>query len=170
GRACAVRPSRAYRAAPRQRPAEGELVGVLRLEELAPAYGAERRRARVVKYRGVKFRGGYHDATITTGGLNVFPRLVASEYRSNFARNKLSSGIGQFDQLLGGGVETGSSTLVLGPAGTGKSLVAIVFVAAAIARGDKAALFVFDEELGLLFARMKGMGVDLEELRRSGNL
>src|SRR5947208_6904068 len=95
--------------------------GVLRLEELAPAYGAERRRARVVKYRGVKFRGGYHDATITTGGLNVFPRLVASEYRSNFARNRLSSGIGQFDPLPGGGGETGSSTLLLGPAGTGKT-------------------------------------------------
>ena len=101
--------------------------GVIRLEELAPAYGAERRRARVIKYRGVKFRGGYHDVTITTGGLNVFPRLVASEYRSNFTRNKMSSGIAEFDQLLGGGVETGSSTLILGPAGTGKSLVTIMF-------------------------------------------
>src|SRR6201747_270842 len=93
--------------------------GVLRLEELAPNYGAERRRVRVIKYRGVKFRGGYHDATITTGGLNVFPRLVASEYRSDFKRRKMSSGIAEFDQLLGGGVETGSSTLILGPAGTG---------------------------------------------------
>src|ERR1700716_422751 len=144
--------------------------GVLRLEEWAPAYGAERRRLRVVKYRGVKFRGGYHDATITTGGMNVFPRLVASEYRSNFARNKMSSGIAAFDRLLGGGIETGSSTLILGPAGTGKSLTAIVFAAAAIARGEKAALFAFDEELGLLFARMKRLGVDLEEMQRSGNL
>jgi circadian clock protein KaiC len=89
--------------------------GVVRLEEPAPAYGAERRRVRVVKYRGVKFRGGYHDATITTGGLNVFPRLVASKYRSNFVRNKMSSGIAALDQLLGGGVETGSITLILGP-------------------------------------------------------
>src|SRR6202045_603483 len=144
--------------------------GVLRLEELAPAYGAERRRARIVKYRGVKFRGGYHDATITTGGLNVFPRLVASEYRSNFSRNTMSSGIAEFDRLLGGGIEAGSSTLVLGPAGTGKSLLAIVFIAAAIARSEKAALFVFDEELGLLFARMKGLGFDLEERQRSGKL
>src|SRR3954467_14146657 len=117
--------------------------GVLRLEELAPSYGAERRRARVIKYRGVKFRGGYHDVTITTGGLNVFPRLVASEYRSNFSRTKISSGIVEFDQLLGGGVETGSSTLVLGPAGTGKSLAVITFIVAAVA---KAAFFVFDEE------------------------
>src|SRR5947199_1158934 len=105
--------------------------GVIRLEEVAPTYGAERRRMRVVKYRGVKFRGGYHDVTITTGGLNVFPRLVASEHRSKFARTKISSGIVEFDQLLGGGVETGSSTLVLGPAGTGKLLAVITFLVVA---------------------------------------
>jgi len=144
--------------------------GVLRLEELAPSYGAERRRARVVKYRGVKFRGGYHDVTITTGGLNVFPRLVASEHRTSYARHTLSSGIAELDQLLGGGVETGSSTLILGPAGTGKSLLAIVFLVAAVARGEKAAFFVFDEELGLLYDRMKGLGIDLEAMQRSGNL
>ena len=144
--------------------------GVVRLEELAPAYGAERRRVRIIKYRGVKFRGGYHDVTITTGGLNVFPRLVASEHRSNFIRNTVSSGIAEFDQLLGGGIETGSSTLILGPAGTGKSLATIVFAAAAVRRGEKAALFVFDEELGLLFSRMKGLGIDLEEMQDSGNL
>src|SRR3984957_5934773 len=72
--------------------------GVVRLEELAPAYGAERRRARVIKYRGVKFRGGYHDATITTGGLNVFPRLVASEHRTDFTRSRMSSGIAALDR------------------------------------------------------------------------
>src|SRR6202048_2013202 len=91
--------------------------GVLRLEELAPACAAERRRARVLKYRGVKFRGGYHDVTITTGGLNVFPRLVASEYRSNFTRAKVSSGIAELDRLLRGGGVGGSSTLILGAAG-----------------------------------------------------
>src|SRR6202043_3983252 len=144
--------------------------GVIRLEELAPAYGAERRRVRVTKYRGIKFRGGYHDATITTGGMNVFPRLVASEYRSNFVRRRVSSGVAGLDELLGGGIEAGSSTLILGPAGTGKSLVAIVFLAAAFARGEKAALFVFDEELGLLFARMKTLGIDLEAMQRSGDL
>jgi circadian clock protein KaiC len=144
--------------------------GVLRLEELAPAYGAERRRVRIVKYRGVKFRGGYHDATITTGGVNVFPRLVASEYRSDVTRSKMSSGIAELDRLLGGGLDSGSGTLILGPAGTGKSLVAIVFAVAAIGRGEKAALFVFDEELGLLFSRMKGLGIDLEEMQRSGKL
>src|SRR6201747_816004 len=102
--------------------------GVLRLEQLAPAYGAERRRARIITYRGVKFRGGFHRAHITTGGLNVFPRLVASEHRSNFSRSTMSSGIPEFDRLLGDGVETGSSTLILGPAGTGKSLISIVFI------------------------------------------
>src|SRR3954468_14523266 len=116
--------------------------GVVRLEELAPAYGAERRRIRVIKYRGVKFRGGYHDVTITTGGLNVFPRLVASEHRSTFVRTTMSSGLAGLDQLLGGGVETGSSTLVIGPAGTGKSLAAITFLVAAIKRRERAALFV----------------------------
>ena len=144
--------------------------GVIRLEELAPAYGAERRRVRIIKYRGIKFRGGYHDATITTGGINVFPRLVASEYRSNFVRRRVSSGVAGLDELLGGGIEAGSSTLILGPAGTGKSLVAIVFLAAAFARGEKAALFVFDEELGLLFARMKTLGIDLEAMQRAGKL
>src|SRR3954468_14568632 len=144
--------------------------GVLRLQELAPNYGAERRRARVIKYRGVKFRGGYHDATITTGGLNVFPRLVASEYRANLTRTTLSSGISQLDLLLGGGIESGSSTLILGPAGTGKSLAAIMFIVAAVSRGEKAAVFVFDEELGLLFSRMKGLGIDLAKMEARGML
>jgi circadian clock protein KaiC len=144
--------------------------GVLRLEELAPAYGAERRRTRVIKYRGIKFRGGYHDMTLTTGGANVFPRLVASEHRTNFKRGRLTSGIAELDQLLGGGVDRGSSTLVLGPAGTGKSLIAIVFITAAIARGETAALFVFDEEMGLLYERMKGLGIDLEAMQVAGRL
>jgi circadian clock protein KaiC len=144
--------------------------GVIQLEELAPAFGAERRRARVIKYRGVKFRGGYHDMTIATGGINLFPRLVAAEHRTKFERGQLSSGIAELDGLLGGGVDRGSSTLILGPAGTGKSLLGIVFVAEAIARGEKAALFAFDEELGLLFARMKSLGIDLESMQRQGRL
>jgi circadian clock protein KaiC len=125
---------------------------------------------RVVKYRGVKFRGGYHDCTITTGGFNVFPRLVASEHRTQFLRDRLLSGIAELDQLLGGGIDKGTSTLVLGPAGTGKSLLAIVYAVAAVKRGEKAALFIFDEELGLLFARMKHMGIDLAAMQRDGKL
>ena len=141
--------------------------GVVRLEELAPNYGAERRRARVVKYRGRRFRGGYHDFTIKTGGLEIYPRLVASEHLTDFDRSPLPSGVAGLDALLGGGIERGSSALILGPAGTGKSLVALHFAASAIARGERVALFVFDEELGLLFARARALGIDLEALRSS---
>jgi circadian clock protein KaiC len=144
--------------------------GVIRLEELAPTYGAERRRLRVIKYRGQKFRGGYHDFSIETGGVAVFPRLVAAEHKTGFARTRLGSGNAELDELLKGGVERGSSTLVLGPAGTGKSLLTLQFAVAAVARGERAALFIFDEEMGLLFARAKEMGLDLEALRASGNL
>ena len=144
--------------------------GVVRLEELAPNYGAERRRVRVVKYRGRQFRGGYHDFTIKTGGLEVYPRLVAGEHRSEFERTALPSGIEGLDALLGGGVERGSSALILGPAGTGKSLLTLNFVTSAIERGEKAALFIFDEELGLLFSRAKALGIDLQALKDSGSL
>jgi circadian clock protein KaiC len=144
--------------------------GVIQLEELAPNYGAERRRVRIVKYRGHTYRGGYHDLSIRTGGVVVFPRLRAGEHRSKFERRLTSSGIEALDGLLGGGIEQGSSTLILGPAGTGKSLITVQFVAAAAARGEKSAMFVFDEELGLLFQRTRPMGFDLEALRDSGAL
>ncbi len=144
--------------------------GVVRLEQTAPSYGAERRRLRIVKYRAQKYRGGHHDFKINTGGIEVFPKLVAAEHRKGFSRSQFSTGIAAFDSLLGGGIECGSSTLILGPAGTGKSLIAITFAMAAVARGEKAALFVFDEELGLLFHRMKMLGIDLAAARDSGQL
>jgi circadian clock protein KaiC len=144
--------------------------GIIRLEELAPDYGAERRRLRVLKYRGQPFRGGYHDFSIKTGGVQVFPRLVASEHLTQAKPLVLTSGIGEFDSLLGGGIESGSSTLILGPAGTGKSLLVLQFVTAAVKRGERAALFIFDEELGLLFSRSKAVGIDLEALRDNGSL
>jgi len=143
---------------------------VIQLQELAPEYGAERRRVRVIKYRGRRFRGGYHDFTIKTGGLEVYPRIVASEHRTAFDRTQTSSGVPELDRLLGGGIERGSSALILGPAGTGKSLFTMNFAAAAVKRGEKAALFVFDEELGLLFDRMRSMGMDLEAMRDDGSL
>lgn len=144
--------------------------GVIRLEELAPNYGAARRRLRVVKYRGQSYRGGYHDFTIKTGGVEVYPRLVASEHHTGFRRTRLTSGIKELDLLLSGGVEQGSSTLILGPSGTGKSTIALQFVDMAVKRGEKAAIFVFDEELGLLFARARDLGFDLEAMRNSGRL
>ena len=102
--------------------------GVIRLEELAPEYGAERRRLRVIKYRGQRFRGGYHDFVIDTGGVRVFPRLVSAEHKTAFERDVLASESAELNALLGGGVERGSSVLILGPAGTGKSLLALTFV------------------------------------------
>ncbi len=144
--------------------------GVLRLEELAPDYGPERRRLRVIKYRAQPFRGGYHDFVIRNDGAHVFPRLVSAEHRRAFTRTQLSSGIAGLDALLGGGIETGSSTLLLGPAGAGKSVLTLQFVKATIERGDKAAMFIFDEELGLLFDRARPLGYDLEAYRDAGKL
>ncbi|MBN9364429.1 MULTISPECIES: ATPase domain-containing protein [unclassified Devosia] len=144
--------------------------GVIRLEENTPDYGADRRRLKVVKYRAQRFRGGFHDFTIQTGGLQVFPRLVSAEHKTGFERRRLTSGSTELDALLGGGIEAGSSSLIIGPAGTGKSTVAFQFVAAAIARGDKAVAFIFDEELGLLFDRMKVLGFDLQAMIDSGSL
>ena len=142
--------------------------GVIHLEELTPNYGAERHRMRIMKYRGRAFRGGYHDFIIRTGGLEVFPRLVSKEYVEKFPIAVLSTGNVQLDELLGGGIESGSSTLVLGPAGSGKSLLTLQFAAAAIARNEKVALFAFDEELNLLFRRTKALGIDLEDFRNKG--
>ncbi|MBP0438672.1 ATPase domain-containing protein [Tianweitania sediminis] len=144
--------------------------GVVKLEEVAPEYGAERRRVRVMKYRGQAFRGGYHDFIIRKGGVQVFPRLVAAEHRTRFTRGQMTSGIDELDQLLGGGIEQGSSALVLGPAGTGKSTFSFQFVAAAIARGERAAMFIFDEEIGLLLSRCKAMGFDFAAWRDQGLL
>jgi circadian clock protein KaiC len=142
--------------------------GVVRLEELAPAYGAERRRMRVIKYRGQAFRGGFHDFKIRTGGVEVYPRLVAAEHRTSFERTPRTSGLAALDALLGGGIEQGSSALVLGPAGAGKSIFTMQFVAASVARGERVAIFVFEEELGLLMYRARGMGIDLERMVETG--
>ena len=144
--------------------------GVLRLEELAPDYGAQRRRMRVVKYRGRSYRGGYHDFVIRTGGVEVFPRLVSSENRKEFARDQLPSKIVGLNAILGGGVDRGSSVLLLGPAGTGKSLLALTFLVGAVERGERAAMFAFDEEQGLLFHRARALGIDLQAMVDSGAL
>lgn len=144
--------------------------GVIHLEELVPEYGADRRRVRVTKYRGTSYRGGYHDMKIRTGRVEVYPRLVALEHRTAFSRSLASSGIPALDALLGGGIEQGSSTLVLGPAGAGKSLVALQFVLSALVRGEKAAMFLFDEELVLFLNRMRGMGIELDREIEQGLL
>lgn len=138
--------------------------GVIRLEELSPDYGGERRRLRVLKYRGQRYRGGYHDFVIQTGGLQVFPRLVSLEYKTDYERTPVSTESPALNALLGGGFEQGSSALILGPAGTGKSLFVLTFIRATIERGGKAAMFIFDEERGLLFNRALALGIDLQAL------
>jgi circadian clock protein KaiC len=143
---------------------------VTQLEQLAPIYGAERRRLHVAKCRGQSFRGGYHDLTIAAGGVEVFPRLRAAEQRKGYSGELMKSGLPELDQLVGGGLPTGSSTLVIGPAGTGKTLLVLQYICAAVQRGERAALFMFDEELGLLFSRAKGLGIDLVALSEKGNL
>lgn len=144
--------------------------GVVRLEEVAPDYGPQRRRLRVAKYRGRKYRGGFHDFRILTGGVRVFPRLVSAEHRTNFEPHMLKSNSPKLDALLGGGIDQGSSVLLLGPAGTGKSLLALTFVQTAIDRGENVAMFVFDEELNLLIKRAKALGIDLKSIMQSGRL
>jgi len=143
---------------------------VIHLDQLTPIYGGERRRLHVIKCRGQSFRAGYHDFTISTGGVRVFPRLVAADHRKGFSEALLSSGIPELDILFGGGLASGSSTLIVGPAGTGKSLLVLHYIAASVVRGERAALFVFDEELGLLMSRAKGLGIDLAAMRDAKKL
>ena len=142
--------------------------GVLTLEQLSPEYGAERRRLRVVKLRGKSYRGGYHDFTIVRGGLDVFPRLVAVEHPHAFARETVPSGVKLLDDLVGGGLDRGTSTLILGPAGSGKSSVAAQYAVAAAARGEPVAIFAFDESRATLIARSAGLGIDLRPHIESG--
>ena len=139
--------------------------GVIMLEEMAPKYGSERRQVKIAKYRGRAFRGGYHDFIIATGGVQVFPRLVASEHKRTFDAPPVPSGVDRLDRLLGGGIDKGTSTLVLGPAGAGKSLLVLQYAAAAMRRGEKVAMNVFDEELSVTFRRAKALGIDLEAFR-----
>ncbi len=144
--------------------------GVLVLEQLLPEYGTDRRRLRVLKHRGRRFRGGYHDYVIGTGGLVVYPRLVASEHRRHVGAEKYSSGIAELDKLLGGGLERGTSTLVVGAAGTGKSTLSAQFCSAAAARGQRCAMFIFDESRSTLLSRMTSLGTSLERHVHAGTI
>jgi circadian clock protein KaiC len=144
--------------------------GVLDLEQVAPEYGAERRRLRVKKMRGVKFRGGYHDFKIETGGLAVFPRLVAAEHHEVFEMRPLSSGVPELDALLGGGIDRGSSTLIIGPAGCGKTTLGLQYALAAAGAGQRAVLFTFEEGLGTMYARARGFGWDLPANLEAGRI
>src|SRR6185312_13271063 len=137
--------------------------GVIALEQTAPAYGAERRQLNVVKIRGIRYRGGHHDYIINTGGIKVFPRLVASEHYLEFKRESISSGIPALDKLLDGGLDRGTSNLIMGPPGTGKSTLALQFSLMAAARGEHVMLNTFDENLGTLVSRATELGFDVSK-------
>ncbi len=142
--------------------------GVLEMEQVTPDYGAAQRRLRVCKLRGVSYRGGYHDFAIAKGGITVFPRLVAGEHPRDFQRHQLQSGVTELDRLLGGGLTRGTSTLVVGPAGIGKSSLMLKFAVAAAERGEKAALFLFDETVGTLLYRAEQLGMNIRKHVDSG--
>jgi circadian clock protein KaiC len=137
--------------------------GVIALHSLAPEYGADRRRLRVVKLRGVQFRGGFHDFVIRHGGVTVFPRLVAAEHHGQFTAEVIRSGNAALDDLLGGGIDRGTSTLILGPAGAGKSALASCYGSAAADRGEHVAMFLFDESIATMCHRSRALGMRIEE-------
>jgi len=142
--------------------------GVVTLEQLSPEYGAERRRMRIAKLRGQRYRGGYHDFAIERGGIEVFPRLVASEHRHGENRGQMSAGSPEIDSLLGGGLQHGTSAVLLGPTGSGKSTLAIQYAIAAAGRGERAAIFAFDERLETILLRTEGLGMNLATPLRDG--
>ena len=144
--------------------------GVIRLEQLPANYGAHRRRLQVQKYRGMRFLSGFHDFNIVQGGLVVFPRLVAADTRGRRPHGPLESGVAELDRLLGGGLERGTSTLIIGAAGSGKSTLSAQFSVAACERGERADIFTFDESLATLAARAEGLGMRFNKYLDNGLL
>ena len=144
--------------------------GVIEMEHLSPLYGAERRRLRVKKMRGMGFRGGYHDFRIKTGGIEAYPRLVAAEHHQVFTTGPISSGVAEVDALLGGGIDRGTSTLLTGPAGTGKTTFALQFALAAAAAGKRAVIYLFEENVQTFRARARGLQMPLEDRLRDGRI
>jgi circadian clock protein KaiC len=144
--------------------------GVIELEQLSPVYGADRRRMRVGKMRGVAFRGGYHDFRIVKGGLQIYVRLVAAEHHAEFEGRLLQSGAPHLDDMLGGGLDRGTSTLLLGPAGSGKSALAMQYAGAAALRGERASCYLFDESLGTFVQRSTALGIPVTRLMEAGTL
>jgi circadian clock protein KaiC len=144
--------------------------GVIMVEKIMSDYGSEKRRISINKMRGLNFIGGYHDAMIVPGGLRVFPRVVGSAHKRQNARGAVPSGIGELDALLGGGLDRGTSCLLLGPAGTGKSTIALQFAVAAARRGEPVLMCIFEENLDTMAARAASVGLPIEALIESGTL
>jgi circadian clock protein KaiC len=144
--------------------------GVIRLDQALQDFGGQRRRMQIVKMRGIKFRGGYHDFNLDTGGITVFPRLVASGRSKEFANDFAPTGSERLDELLGGGLTPGTNTLLMGPAGAGKTTTAVRCLLTALERGQKAAYHLFDEGLGTLISRSTALCMDIRPYLESGQL
>jgi circadian clock protein KaiC len=142
--------------------------GVIEMEQMSPDYGMSRRRMRVMKLRGVRYREGYHDYTIATGGLNVFPRLIAAEHHTRFQRAPVSSGLKALDDLFGGGLDRGTTTLIMGPAGTGKSTLALQYAVQMAKKGEPVMFFAFDETRGVMLARATALGMPVAKYVENG--
>ncbi|WP_238382834.1 ATPase domain-containing protein [Cognatilysobacter segetis] len=142
--------------------------GTVSLQQLHPEYGGDRRRLRISKFRGRRFASGYHDYQIETGGLSVYPRLIAANYRRDIPQQPVSTGSHELDLLLGNGLHRGTSTLLIGAAGTGKSTIATSCCIAAAERGERAAIFSFDESVKSLITRSRGIGLPIDRHLDSG--
>ena len=137
--------------------------GVVELERYTPLYGSARRRLQLIKVRGLNFRDGYHDFNIRTGGLVVYPRLVAAEHRAGVGMEQIASDLEPLDHMLGGGIERGTSTVIMGPAGSGKSALSTQYAVASAKRGEKVVLFLFEESLNSLLHRSTSIGMPVKE-------
>jgi len=144
--------------------------GVIEMEQLSPEYGRSRRRLRVMKMRAMSFSEGYHDYIVETGGLRVFPRLVAAEHRINLPREPVPSGIQELDELFGGGLDRGTTTLILGQAGTGKSTLALQYATQMASQGESSVIFAFDETAGIALARAEKLGLDFPHIVSKGTI
>lgn len=144
--------------------------GVVELERYTPLYGAARRRLQLVKIRGLNFKDGFHDFSIKTGGIVVYPRLVAAEHRRIVQLEQLPSGLEVLDGMLGGGVDRGTSTLIMGPAGSGKSALSTQYAVAAARRGERAAIIMFEESFSSLMNRSEALGLPLRDFCESGTI
>ena len=144
--------------------------GVVVMQSLERDFGIKRRRVEIRKLRGSPYREGFHDYIIQTGGIAIFPRLIASEHKPGFARQNVPSGLKELDDLFGGGIDTGTSTLFIGPAGCGKSTLALRYAMSSASRGEKAVIFTFDEAFATLIERAKGLGMDTKSSLENGSL
>jgi circadian clock protein KaiC len=144
--------------------------GVISLEQIAKEYGKERRRVNIIKMRGIRFRGGYHDYTLETGGITMYPRLVAAEHMLDFKPTLRSTGSSGIDKLLGGGLVSGTNTLIVGPSGIGKTTMSARCLLSALERGETASFYLFDEGLGTFFVRSSALGMDLRPFVEQGRL